>query len=86
MEYVIGLILAFAGLFYFKNKHDKARIDLLLGKTKGKDLELKGQQEEVEKGIAEMDKGIERSRIERETKRKEQDNKTPEERAKKWDD
>lgn len=77
MEYIIGLILALVGgLFFYKNKADKASVDGKLAETRGRDKELELSQEELEKQIAELDKGIEKMKADREAKKIKEDNMT----------
>lgn len=71
-EVIIGLIAALGGLaLYFKSKADKSKVDAILGETKGRDAELKGQQDKVKDEINEV-------------KERDDSKLTPEERADRW--
>ena len=69
MELIIGLIVAlFGGLIFYKKKADKAAVDTKLAKTRGQDIALKEQQDEVKAAIETLDKGIEAMKKEKEAK------------------
>lgn len=71
MEYLVGLLVAaLGGIFYFKNKADEASVDAKLAQIKGKDEELKKQQEEVGKVIGFLDEQIKQAKSAAEIKSK----------------
>lgn len=66
MEYLLGLLVAvLGGLFYFKNKSDKAESEVRLGETKIKDAKLETEQVNVQEQVKAIDEGIERMKQER---------------------
>lgn len=81
---LIGIIVAlFAGLFFYKNKADKAKVDAKLSETKGRDAALKESQEEIESAIETLDKGIDKMKAEQEAeaRKRAEDNLSLKERA-----
>lgn len=85
MEYLIGLlVIAIGAAFYFKRKADDNRVDAIMGETRGRDRELREQQEDVEAAIRDLDKGISEIEREREKQKKEREKKSKEERADEW--
>lgn len=74
---VLGLISALVGLvIYFKGKADNAKTDSILGETRGRDSELKKQQDGLEKQIHDIDESIKHPKSDKSSKN---------ERASKWD-
>lgn len=68
-SFIVGLIVL---VFYFKNKADNAATDAILGETKGRDKELKEQQDKVKDKIKQVEN--------------QDDSKlTPDQRSKRWD-
>jgi len=66
MEMLIGLLIAaLGGLFYFKNRADKAEINSKLAETKGKDSELKKEELRLKDAIAEIDNNIAKAKEDR---------------------
>lgn len=59
MEILIGLLVAaFGGVFFFKNKADKAAVDAKFATLKAKDEDLKKRQGELDELIGIVDEGI----------------------------
>jgi hypothetical protein len=71
MEYIIGILFAaIGGVFYFKSKADKAAVDAKLAHIKGRDKELKEQQEELGKVMDFLDEQIKQAKTSSEVKKK----------------
>lgn len=85
MEYIIAVIVSLVGaVLFYRNKANKAEVNSILSETKGRDKELKGQQEEVEAAISELDEGVRRIRKERADSRADYRKKTRKDRADEW--
>jgi len=82
MEYIIGLILMLVGgVFFYKNKSEKAETDSKLAEIRGKDSQLSVNQKDVQDTIKSLDDGIAKLQAEREAKRQRDKNMTLKERA-----
>lgn len=85
MEYLAAIILGLLGVaFYYKGKAEKARVDAMLARTRGKDAGLKEDQEDVDNAISEMDNNIRLIKEDRRDARRERLERTDEERAEEW--
>lgn len=85
MEYIIMLILGLLGFgAYNYKKRKEAEVDAILNETKGRDKELKEQQDLVNQAIKDIDKGIIDMNKKREEMKKAEANLSDEERADRW--
>ena len=87
MEYIIALILGLLGFGAYNYKKRKAaEVDAVQAETKGRDAELKVQQEDLEAAVADIDSGIQKLNEDRQARKEAAKDLSDQERADGWDD